>query len=1275
MAVAEAASIIKILQWNSRSIRNKMVEFSACLDLNRFDIVAVQESWLKPKHNTPYICSYDTIRKDRPNVNRKAGGLLIFIKNNLHYIEKPIQEYPNGSLEIQGITLITKEGNIDLMNFYNPFTILSKIEFCHYLNQMGRKYIIVGDINAHHSLWEPLKDGSSNQSGRILYAIIQEEIKDISLATPPNLHTYTNSRTGEKSTIDHVLCNNILLPLLSIRSLAGIGSDHIPIQSDFIVGIDKTARGKKRKWIFDDNRWNDWQRDIGRTEMTPGTVREEVKQFTDNIITVSKDIFKMSSNKVKNKFNKPWWTQECRKTIAIRRRARRKMERNGTMRNIIEYRKAAAKATKVQIEAKRMSLRQYVSKINPDTTVKEVWDMMRKFRGKQRIINCPLLYENRYCFTKDEKAKTMEKHYQKVMSKEENTIYNEEDLNRIEAALNSEEEKPYNERFSMRELKMGITDIPTDKTFGIDEIHNLFLKKLPDNKVECLLGIINRSWRLGIIPEEWKTAVIIPIPKPEKNLELPGSYRPISLLSCLSKLVENMIAKRLKYIAESEGLFSENQFGFRFRRGTVDPIIGLENEIHTGINNKKVTIVVFFYIKSAYDTVDHTLLLNMLASKGIVGTMLRWIKEFLEKRKIQVNIEDIMSEALEVNMGVPQGSGISSLFFDFILSNIPQLAPVRSKEFADDVAFSVTADTYEMALIMMQDAIDRFEEYISSVGLKISTEKTKAMCFTLKKQRQVILTLNNSVIEVVKEFKYLGMYLDAPRLTWSKHIQYIRNKSQQGLNVIKYVSSSKWGADRGSLLKFNSALVKSKLTYGCQALVSTSTTNYKKLEPKQNQGLRLATGCLKNTYIPALQAEADVIPLDLYIKKQAVKYHYKMKMQDNSHSIKKILFNEQEYDLNLVYNERSVRKPFKLKTLEIIREWRLPTEPNFKNLKYPCIPPWEDLEGYICTELLIKVTKKQSEAQLKQAALETLDVKYSQFLKIYTDGSKISQPMSTTAAFCVPSRNFEEYWKLHPHISIEGAELSAIVKALEWVKNLNEAPKATVILTDYKVSLQLMLHRKPKSYEFGVHCIHEYIRDLYRTGWQILFQYIPSHCGVRGNCQADSLANLAHNSIEIIDYPLERKEIDVLVEKAAKRQWDIRWRINRRECELGSRKLVLEDWKWCRLKSRVLDVAITRLRVGNCRLRYYMYIMKLTDSPICQHCDLDVDETVTHFLIECSSLVVQRNILKRRLSNYGIVRLTSDMLLGSSNENESIKFKITEELARFLINTKRLEDI
>ena len=88
---------------------------------------------------------------------------------------------------------------------------------------------------------------------------------------------------------------------------------------------------------------------------------------------------------------------------------------------------------------------------------------------------------------------------------------------------------------------------------------------------------------------------------------------------------------------------------------------------------------------------------------------------------------------------------------------------------------------------------------------------------------------------------------------------------------------------------------------------------------------------------------------------------------------------------------------------------------------------------------------------MKQAALETIQENYNEYLHIYTDGSKKQNPLSTTAAYCVPSKNIERSWKLHPSITIEGAEISAIVKAQECIKILSEEPKPVVILTDSKV--------------------------------------------------------------------------------------------------------------------------------------------------------------------------------------------------------------------------------
>ena len=188
-------------------------------------------------------------------------------------------------------------------------------------------------------------------------------------------------------------------------------------------------------------------------------------------------------------------------------------------------------------------------------------------------------------------------------------------------------------------------------------------------------------------------------------------------------------------------------------------------------------------------------------------------------------------------------------------------------------------------------------------------------------------------------------------------------------------------------------------------------------------------------------------------------------------------------------------------------------------------------------------------------------------------------------------------------------------------------------------------------------------------------QWIPSHCGVKGNEVADSLANIAHDKQDIDEYPIERREIEVLVNTAAQRQWKQRWEINRRNCALEQIKQELKDWNWCRIKNRQIDVAVTRLRTGLCKLRYYMHKIGLAENPECIKCNMNTEETITHFLIQCPSLSQQRSKLIRNLNIYGIVQITTDILLGGSNDEESVKEKINEELARFLKNSGRLEDI
>ena len=178
----------------------------------------------------------------------------------------------------------------------------------------------------------------------------------------------------------------------------------------------------------------------------------------------------------------------------------------------------------------------------------------------------------------------------------------------LQDARDSPEEEDFNSRFSMQELQECLKDLPGDRATGDDEVHNSFLKNLPEHSMRELLGLINRSWRLGTVPSAWKHSLVIPILKSGKSPSDPSSYRPVSLISCISKVMEKMVARRLYWHLEKNNIFSDSQCGFRKGRSTEDLILRLEHQVRASLVNRQVSMTGFFGLRQASDNVNIYLL-------------------------------------------------------------------------------------------------------------------------------------------------------------------------------------------------------------------------------------------------------------------------------------------------------------------------------------------------------------------------------------------------------------------------------------------------------------------------------------------------------------------------------------------------------------------------------------------------------------------------------------------------------------------------------------------
>ena len=161
---------------------------------------------------------------------------------------------------------------------------------------------------------------------------------------------------------------------------------------------------------------------------------------------------------------------------------------------------------------------------------------------------------------------------------------------------------------------------------GHDEVHNEFLKQLPDESVKCLLKLYNNIWVNGTFPETWRQSIIVPIPKSGKDTSNLQNYQPIALTSCLCKMMERMINCRLTWYLETDGLITNMQTGFRKMRGTINHLIQLETFIR-----KKYLKAVFFDLEKAYDTTWKYGIMRDLYDLGLRGRLLMFIKLSLRK--------------------------------------------------------------------------------------------------------------------------------------------------------------------------------------------------------------------------------------------------------------------------------------------------------------------------------------------------------------------------------------------------------------------------------------------------------------------------------------------------------------------------------------------------------------------------------------------------------------------------------------------------------------------
>jgi len=191
------------------------------------------------------------------------------------------------------------------------------------------------------------------------------------------------------------------------------------------------------------------------------------------------------------------------------------------------------------------------------------------------------------------------------------------------------------------------------------------MKDYLDINLPALTSIVNASLQTGVFPRAAHKAIVTPLlKKPSLDKDEFKNYRPVSNLNFTAKLIEKCAALQFVDHMNNNKLSDPLQSAYRPKHSTESALIKVSDDIFSEIDSKRVVIVVLLDLSSAFDTVDHSILLHRLQNRfAITGSALEWAQSYLTGWSSEVNINGHLSDPVSMDFGVPQGSVLGPLLF------------------------------------------------------------------------------------------------------------------------------------------------------------------------------------------------------------------------------------------------------------------------------------------------------------------------------------------------------------------------------------------------------------------------------------------------------------------------------------------------------------------------------------------------------------------------------------------------------------------------------------
>ena len=281
------------------------------------------------------------------------------------------------------------------------------------------------------------------------------------------------------------------------------------------------------------------------------------------------------------------------------------------------------------------------------------------------------------------------------------------------------------------EVRKIIMSLKNDCSTGFDGIPVKYLKPVVDHLTSPLVHIINTSINQNVFPKSWKIARVCPIPKIDQPTEL-KDYRPISILSVLSKVYERIILTQLTQFIERKALYNSTQSGYRKGHSTVTLLLKLRDDIRRAMNKSEVTLAILIDYSKAFDTIDHKKLLLKLNQMGFSKKSIEIIHSYLTERNQFVQIDDKVSNLAHVYYGVPQGSILGPVLFNLYVIDSADILRSHSVQYADDITLYEHSKVKDIGCCVsrLEEDLARLSNWSKDQNLVFNDSKTKLLLFS-----------------------------------------------------------------------------------------------------------------------------------------------------------------------------------------------------------------------------------------------------------------------------------------------------------------------------------------------------------------------------------------------------------------------------------------------------------------------------------------------------------------------------------------------------------------